>query len=137
MPRSKSKRSTSKNKSKKSKKSKKTNSKQLFVLEKGTLSKFGYHDVKNISQQTRRAALNKALNKLPPLTVFRKINALKVLNKNVDKELAQMFQSDIDWIKNTKQYANRKSKSKSKKRINRSKSKSKKRINRSKSRRTK
>jgi hypothetical protein len=93
----------------------KTHGKQLFVLEKGELSKYGYHDVKNMSTQERRNALKQALQHLPPLTVFRKINALKVLNKDKDPNIAKIFQNDEDWIRTTPEYKQRPtSKSKSK-----------------------
>lgn len=85
----------------KGKKSKKV--KQLFVLEKGTLTQYGYHA--NISTKNRHFALLKALRHLKPLSVYRKLNALYILNKN--KPLGMLYKRDAEWIKTTYEYKTR------------------------------
>lgn len=81
--------------------------KKLFTLEKGDLEKFGYDDVKNLTKSQRQSALKKALKKIKPLSLFRKINALYVLNENKDPKLAKIFKDDRDFIKTTPEYKNR------------------------------
>ena len=70
----------------------------LFHLEKGTLSKFGY-SMKN-SQQSRHKSLKKAIKKGDPLSIYRRLNALYVLNKNKHPENAKIFKDDAEWLKN-------------------------------------
>jgi len=79
---------------------------QRFVLEKGTLSRFGYHDIKNLKQSERRASLKKAINKLKPTTVMKKVNALYVLNKNKDSKLARLFKKDVKYVRSLPKYKN-------------------------------
>jgi hypothetical protein len=78
---------------------------QLFVLEKGTLTKFGYHT--HNSEKERHEALKKAVKKVRPLSVYRKLNALYVLNKNKNPTIAKMYRKDADWVKTTNEYMNR------------------------------
>jgi hypothetical protein len=81
--------------------------KQLFVLEKGTLTKYGYHV--NLSEDARHKSLKKAMDSgLKPLSVFRKLNALYVLNKNKDIVNALIYKLDSEWIKTTSEYIERK-----------------------------
>jgi hypothetical protein len=58
--------------------------KTRIVLHKGTLRKFGYST--HLKESERREALTKAMDHFEtidkPLVVFRKLNALAVLNKN-------------------------------------------------------
>jgi hypothetical protein len=90
-----------------SKKSKK-GSKQLFTLEKNVLGKFNYHDISHKTDNQRHRALNRALaNGLKPLSVFRRLNALYVLNKNQNPDLAKKLKADRDFVKDTKEYKNR------------------------------
>jgi hypothetical protein len=78
---------------------------QLFVLKKGELVKYGYHA--NEPEMVRHEALTKALQDIKPLSVYRKLNALYVLNKNKDPQLAQLYRNDADWVKTTTNYVNR------------------------------
>ena len=72
-------------------------SKQLFVLKKGDLTKYGYHA--DLSENNRHEALKKALGEYSPLSLFRKLNAVYVLNKNRDKKRAATFKADANWVK--------------------------------------
>ena len=74
-----------------------TKGKQLFVLEKGTLTKYGYHA--NLTEEERHNVLNKALVDIKPLSLYRKLNALYVLNKNKDKHLAQLYRNDANFVR--------------------------------------
>ncbi len=71
-------------------------SKQLFVLKKGELTKYGYHA--DLSEAARHEALKKALSEFSPLSLFRKLNAVYVLNKNRDKKRAAIFKADAKWV---------------------------------------
>lgn len=79
---------------------------QRFILEKGTLSRFGYHDISNLSLNKRHSSLKKAVKKLKPTTVMRKINALYVLNKNKEPKLARIFKNDVKFVQNLPEYKN-------------------------------
>ena len=80
-----------------------TTGKQLFVLEKGALTKYGYHA--DLSENDRHQALSRALaDGLKPLSLFRKLNALYVLNKNKNRALAKLYRTDAKWIKDTPEY---------------------------------
>jgi len=82
--------------------------KQLFRLEKGLLRKYGYEGIKNKSENERRRSLKRALaDNIEPLPLFRRINALYVLNKNQDPQLANILRKDRDFIKTTNEYKNR------------------------------
>jgi hypothetical protein len=73
--------------------------KQLFVLEKGTLSKFGYSKINDLTLTQRKEALHKALQQLKPITIFKKLNAVSTLNKNTNPPLSKMFKRDANWVK--------------------------------------
>ena len=79
-----------------------TKGKQLFVLDKGTLTQFGYHTA--LRDDQRQATLKKALQQIKPLSVYRKLNALYVLNKNKNPALALLYRSDADFVKTTAEY---------------------------------
>jgi hypothetical protein len=72
-------------------------SRQLFVLKKGHLTKYGYHA--DLSESARHEALKKALGEYSSLSLFRKLNAVYVLNKNRDKKRAAIFKADANWVK--------------------------------------
>jgi hypothetical protein len=71
--------------------------KQLFVLRKGHLTKYGYHA--DLSESARHEALKKARSEYSSLSLFRKLNAVYVLNKNRDKKRAATFKADANWVK--------------------------------------
>ena len=79
---------------------------RLFVLKKGLLTKHGYHA--DLSERARHEALQRALIEFSPLSLYRKLNAIYVLNKNRDKKRAHIFRSDANWLKTTPEYINRK-----------------------------
>jgi hypothetical protein len=71
-------------------------SRQLFVLKKGDLTKYGYHA--DLSESARHEALKKARSEFSSLSLFRKLNAVYILNKNRDKKRAATFKADAKWI---------------------------------------
>jgi hypothetical protein len=79
---------------------------RLFVLKKGLLTKHGYHA--DLAEPARHEALQRALGEFTPLSLYRKLIAVYVLNKNRDKKRAQIFRSDANWVKTTPDYINRK-----------------------------
>lgn len=72
-----------------------------FKLRPGTLSKFGYKNVKTMTETMRRRALNKVLrhSNESPLALFRRLNALMVLFKYKDPKLSKIFKDDRDYIR--------------------------------------
>lgn len=79
--------------------------KQLFVLEPEVLKRFGYEKVAQMSRAGRHVALDKAVKSgLKPLSVLRRLNALYVLNKNSNPELAAKFREDVNYVRSTKEY---------------------------------
>jgi hypothetical protein len=70
------------------------------VLAKGDLKKFGYYDVKNMSQEDRLVALKKAKEHMKnPLSLYRKLVILSTMNKRVNPSLAKIFRNDAAWVK--------------------------------------
>jgi len=68
-------------------------------LTKGSLSKYGYQDVVHTPAVTRRRYLARALKHEDALSVFRKLNALSVLNKNKYPATSCVFESDRNWVR--------------------------------------
>jgi hypothetical protein len=69
-----------------------------IILRQGTLGKYGYKNLKSISTNERHRALSKAIKKLGPLSVMRKINILMVFTKNRQPRLSSMYERDKKWI---------------------------------------
>jgi hypothetical protein len=69
-----------------------------FVLQKGTLGQYGYHSKE--SKEKRHTALKKAIIHIKPLSVYRKLNVLYILNKNRNPKLSKLFKEDAEWLKN-------------------------------------
>lgn len=68
-------------------------------LKKGELSRFGYSSAKPVSQRDK--SLDKAVNEYGSTSVFRKLNALYVYNKNRSPKMSTLFKKDRDYIKKT------------------------------------
>lgn len=66
-------------------------------LKKGDLSQYGYASDKKVEE--RHKALKKASKKYGSTSVFRKLNALYVYNKNKSPERANTFKADRDFVK--------------------------------------
>ena len=74
--------------------------KQLFVLERGVLGKFGY--TTGLSVRERHEALDRAGKKLNALSLFRRLKALQLLNRNRNPNLAKLFGEDADYVRKSK-----------------------------------
>ena len=71
--------------------------KRFFTLREGRLTKYGY--VTSAPSLTRHAALNKAVRAYGPLTVFKMLNALYVLNTRTSPTTSRIAKSDRNWVK--------------------------------------
>ena len=74
-------------------------SKDIVILEKDALKKFGYSDIVDKSFEERKKALKKALLKIKPLSIYRRLIAISTLNKNKNPKLYKKLQEDIKWLK--------------------------------------
>ena len=77
----------------------KKGSKLITIMNKDVLGKYGYSNIKSLSNTERHSALRDALKKIKPLSVYRRLIALATLNKNRDEELFIILRKDADWIK--------------------------------------
>jgi len=74
--------------------------KQIFLIEPGRLSKYGYDDVAERSDLARHKALTTAVESgEKPLSVSRRLNALATLTKNTNPKISMRFKQDSEWIK--------------------------------------
>jgi hypothetical protein len=67
-------------------------------LTKGSLGMYGYKGVSTKTSTERRKYLKEALKHEDALPVFRKLNALYVVNKNKNPCLSAIFESDRNWV---------------------------------------
>ena len=66
-----------------------------------------YFDLKNKSEKERHRALDKALaDGIKPLSLFRRINALSVVNQS-KPEMEKIFENDKKYIQSTRAYKER------------------------------
>ena len=68
------------------------------VLVKGSLGKYGYHQILSMSASKRRDALANAVNHEGYLPIYRKIVLLRTFNKSRD-HLFKLYDSDVKWLK--------------------------------------
>jgi hypothetical protein len=68
-------------------------------LKKGELKEFGYTTSAPVSK--RHAALKKAVEAYGATSVFRKLNAVMVLNKNTSPSSSAKFKADRNWVRST------------------------------------
>jgi hypothetical protein len=68
-----------------------------ILLRKGTLGRFGYDNLKTLSDKDRHQALEKAIKKLGPLVVMRKVNILLVYSRN-NPQMKKIYENDKKWI---------------------------------------
>ena len=66
-------------------------------LTEGDLTQYGYH-IKEADLGKRRTSLMKAGQKFSPLSVFRKLNALAILNKNTNPTYSKRARADARWV---------------------------------------
>jgi hypothetical protein len=75
--------------------------KAIGPLRKGELSQYGYVEINSLSKKERQTALAKAVKKFGSLSVWKKVNALYVLNKNTNPLLSEKYNIDRNWIRTT------------------------------------
>jgi len=89
--------------------------KLITIIEKDVLGKYGYNNIRELSQLKRYISLHKAIKDNKPLSIYRRIIAIATLNKNKDPQLYKILREDAKWIKMQKEYKLLKSKKSSKK----------------------
>ena len=70
-------------------------------LRQGNLKRFGYTDVRHMSEGRRHLALSQAVRKYGSLTVWRKLNAIYVYTRRTSPSSSAVFKADRDWIATT------------------------------------
>ena len=75
--------------------------KGIGKLKKGELTKYGYENVNRLSTRKRRNILKKCVQEYGALSVFRKLNAVYVYNRNTNPVISDIFRKDRDWVKKT------------------------------------
>lgn len=88
--------------------------KVIVIIEKDVLGKYGYKNIKELSEQKRHVSLHRAINENKPLSIYRRIVALATLNRNKDYKLYEILKNDANWIKTQKEYKQSRSKNSSK-----------------------
>ena len=71
--------------------------KLIPIMEKGTLTKYGYSTKKNTG--ARRQALEKAVKEYGALSVFRKLKAQETLRKRSQPKAREIFATDAEWVR--------------------------------------
>lgn len=71
--------------------------KRLFTLKKGMLTKYGYST--SDIQEKRRGALIKAMKDNTTGYIWKRLNAIEILNRNTNPDTASKIKSDMDWMR--------------------------------------
>ena len=71
--------------------------KMIPITKKGSLKKYGYSTDKTMGP--RHEALEKAIRKYSPLSVFRKLNAQVTLRKTTQPAARHVFAADAEWVR--------------------------------------
>jgi len=75
---------------------KKTRKNVIGPLKKGELTSLGYSSSKKA--KTRRAALEKAVDRYGPLSTLRKVNAIRVLTKRRSPKVSKTLKADVKYL---------------------------------------
>ena len=67
-------------------------------LRKGELIKYGYQY--RLSNSLRQGALKRAIKKIGPLSVYRKLNAVAKLSTRTAPDASTVFSRDRNWVRN-------------------------------------
>jgi len=68
-------------------------------LKKGKLSKYGYSSGESIT--SRQSSLKKAVKAYGSGSVIKKLNAVKVLQRNTNPKVSKIFGDDLIWVQKT------------------------------------
>ena len=71
--------------------------KRLFTLKKGMLTKYGYST--HVVQAERHSALIRAMKDASTGYIWKRLNAIEILNRNTNPEVAAKIKSDMDWLR--------------------------------------
>lgn len=71
----------------------------LPKLEKGELSKYGYKNIKELPKEERQDAIDKAVKAYTPLSVYKKLNAVRNYIKNTSPKAYKKMGNDMKYIK--------------------------------------
>ena len=74
-------------------------SKVITIMEKDILEPYGYKNIKNLTVVKRHNSLNKAIQDIKPLSIYRRLIAIATLNKNKNMELFKILREDAEYIK--------------------------------------
>ena len=74
-------------------------SKLITIMDKDILEPYGYKDIKNLTVVKRHSSLNKAIQDIKPLSIYRRLIAIATLNKNKNIELFKILRDDAEYIK--------------------------------------
>lgn len=70
------------------------------VLERGVLEKYGYGNIKHLSENQRHRALANAVKHMKdPLRIFRRLILLSTYDKNTDPDASNIFHNDAYWLR--------------------------------------
>lgn len=81
-----------------------TGSPKIGPLRKGELKRFGYSY--KLPETERRAALQRAIQELGPLDIYRKLDAVSKLTVRTSPQSSSTFASDRNWVRKTYAGAN-------------------------------
>lgn len=84
--------------------------KKIELKNEGMLSNAGYHETKNMSEQQRHNALNRAIREHGHLKVIRGLGGRLALVKRTDPKQYKIFKEDQNWV--SKKYAKHKEENK-------------------------
>jgi hypothetical protein len=73
--------------------------KGIGKLKSGELGKHGYHSIKNMGQSSRHIALKRAINDYGVKKILKKLNAIRVYQKNTSPKISKLFYEDMRWIR--------------------------------------
>lgn len=73
--------------------------KSIVILNDDELKQFGYENVKKLSVADRHKILKKAVKKIKPISLFRKLIAISTLQKNTDPKLHDIFYKDAYYVR--------------------------------------
>ena len=68
-------------------------------MEKDILEPYGYKNIKNLTIVKRHNSLNKVIQDIKPLSIYRRLIAIATLNKNKNIELFKILREDAEYIK--------------------------------------
>jgi len=71
--------------------------KRLFTLKKGMLTKYGYST--RAIQAERHSALIRAMKDASTGYIWKRLNAIEILNRNTNPEVAAKIKRDMDWLR--------------------------------------